>query len=148
MSSHTKGLGLYFLASGTAAAVNFGSRFVYDAFFSFGVSVIFAYCTGMLVNFSLSKLFVFEARHSGKTWRELAKFLVVAGLGLLFTYGVSISAAWFLDGLALGFSQELTHTAAHIAGMGAGFVANFIGHKLISFRETGIWDRMAGKKNN
>lgn len=140
MKQHTRGLGLYFIASGTAAAVNFGSRFVYDSFFTFGTSVVLAYCTGMFVNFSLSKLFVFDARTSGRTWREFTKFIAVASLGLVVTYGVSMGGVWFFERWSFGISVELYHTLAHVAGMGAGFVANFIGHKLISFRETGLWD--------
>ena len=135
-----KKLLLYFLASGLAALVNFVSRFGYDLYFSFGVSVVFAYCTGMVVNFSLSKLFVFGARKSGNSVREGVKFIVVAGGGLLVTTAVSLGAAW-----ALGFSpfvsEEVHLMLAHACGMGAGFIANFAGHRFVSFRETGLWSR-------
>ncbi len=139
--SAVRKLGLYFLASGAAALVNFLSRFAYDLSFEFAASVVLAYCTGMIVNFSLSKLFVFDARKSGNTWREGIKFLLVAGAGLAVTTGVSLAVVWAFK-LRPSFSETLQYTIAHACGMGAGFVANFGGHRLVSFRETGLWARL------
>jgi putative flippase GtrA len=135
-------LGLYFLASGAAALVNFLSRFAYDLTFEFATSVVLAYCTGMIVNFSLSKLFVFGARKSGNTWREGIKFLIVAGAGLAVTTLVSLAAVWAMQWRPVLSDAPLQYTIAHACGMAAGFVANFGGHKLVSFRETGLWARL------
>lgn len=144
MRSSSRALLLYFLASGTAAAVNFATRFLYDLRFSFTVSVVLAYCTGMIVNFALSKLFVFGARSSGNTLREFVKFLAVALTGLLFTTGVSVAAAWALESFT-SLESRLLFAGAHACGMAAGFAANFAGHRLFSFRETGLWKRIQSR---
>ena len=135
---------MYFLTSGLAALVNFASRFYYNMFFLFGTSVVLAYCTGMLVNFTLSKLYTFDSRKSGKTHREVLKFFVVAGLGLLVTYVVSTGLLHALNPY-FESRQELLKTISHIGGMGVGFVANFVGHKLVTFKTTGLWDSLTRK---
>jgi len=43
---------------------------------------------------------------------------------------------------SLGFSFINRELASHIFGTGFGFFTNFFGHKLLTFRETGIMDRI------
>lgn len=132
----------YLLTSGLAAIVNFASRFLYNLFFAFGTSVTLAYCTGMLVNFVFSKLYAFDSRNSGKTHREVLKFFVVAGLGLLVTYVVSTVLLYLLTRYFESSHLEIQKTVSHVGGMGIGFVANFVGHKLLTFKSTGVWNIM------
>jgi putative flippase GtrA len=46
----------------------------------------------------------------------------------------------------LGFSFINRELASHIFGTGFGFFTNFFGHKLVTFRSTGIMVRIAKKK--
>ena len=52
---------LFLLTGGAAAAVNFGSRILYNVWIPFSYAVILAYLTGMVTAFVLAKLFVFKA---------------------------------------------------------------------------------------
>lgn len=58
---------LFVVTGGIAALVNFGSRFVFSVFTSFGIAVILSYLLGMVTAFALVKLFVFkETVHSAQ----------------------------------------------------------------------------------
>ncbi len=130
----------YFLLAGVAASVNFTSRFIYDLFLDFRYSVVFAYSSGMLVSFVLSKRYIFSVRESGRTHTEFIKFTLTATVGLIVTCFVSVGM--------LGFIHSRTHlhegekVISHICGIGAGFIANYFGHKFFSFRETGLARRI------
>lgn len=128
---------LYFLASGAAALVNFGSRFLYDLFMDFWVSVIAAYFTGMLVNYVLSRKYVFSSYAGATTTKTLSKFAIIAFLGLGVTTAVSLLALDLLqERFALG--EPLAKPLAHCLGIGTAFVASFLGHNFLTFRATGF----------
>lgn len=151
-----KRLSLYTVFSGLAALVNFGSRFGYEALLggattsarmAYLVSVAAAYLTGMIVNFVLSKYVTFQAQESGRTQREIIKFVAIALIGLVATVAGSFVAYETLVVVVrelpgLKFSDDLLRTLGHVAGMGIGLVVNFIGHDRLSFRQTGLWDRV------
>lgn len=128
---------LYFLVSGLAALVNFGSRFFYDLFCDFWISVIAAYFTGMLVNYALSRKYVFASYVAATTTKTLSKFTIIAFLGLGVTTAVSVVA---LDLLQRHFvlADQLARALAHCLGIGTAFVASFLGHNFLTFRATGI----------
>lgn len=128
---------LYFIVSGTAALVNFGSRFFYDLFCDFWVSVIAAYFTGMLVNYALSRKYVFATYAGATTTKTLSKFTIIAGLGLCVTTVVSVMA---LDLLQRHFllAEQLARALAHCLGIGTAFVVSFLGHNFLTFRATGL----------
>lgn len=128
---------LYFLASGVAALVNFGSRFFYDLFCDFWVSVVAAYFTGMLVNYALSRKYVFSSYTGATTTKTLSKFTLVALLGLGVTTVVSVVALDVLQG-RLALAEPVAKALAHCLGIGTAFVASFLGHNFLTFRATGI----------
>ena len=51
---------IFLLTGGTAAAVNFGSRILYNLAVGYSSAIILAYLTGMVTAFVLAKLFVFR----------------------------------------------------------------------------------------
>lgn len=128
---------LYFVASGVAALVNFGSRFFYDLFCDFWVSVVAAYFTGMLVNYALSRKYVFSSYTGATTTKTLSKFTLVALLGLGVTTVVSIVALDVLHG-RLALAEPVAKALAHCLGIGTAFAASFLGHNFLTFRATGI----------
>lgn len=128
---------LYFLASGVAALVNFSSRFFYDLFLNFWLSVIAAYFTGMLVNYLLSKKYVFSSYAGATIPKTLSKFSIIALLGLAVTTVVSILALDFFQArFAIG--EPVAKAMAHCLGIGTAFVASFLGHNFLTFRATGV----------
>lgn len=134
---------LYFLASGLAAAVNFASRFVYDIFTSFWLSVILAYFTGMVVNYLLSRKYVFDS-YAGATIKKTSlKFVCIALLGLGITLLVSLGVRMCIE-TYLDLPEHFAKALAHMIGIGIAFFASFFGHKLITFRSTGF-SRLLGR---
>lgn len=128
---------LYFLASGIAAAVNFGSRFIYDIYMDFWLSVVLAYFTGMIVNYAISRKYVFDS-YSGATFKNtLLKFAFVAFIGFGITTIVSVGALELIHS-SIKIHDDLAKAIAHCLGIGTAFFASFFGHKFLTFRSTGV----------
>lgn len=138
-------LSAYLIVSGVAALINFLSRFVYDLITNFEISLIMAYCTGLIFNFSLSKKFVFNSKESGKTLREFIKFFLVASGGLIALYISSVFVFWLSNLYFSSYPIQLRKSVSHIIGIGVGFILNFVGHKFFSFRSSGIWKFITNK---
>lgn len=155
----------YIVLSGIAFLVNFGSRFGYDYILKsfvvpdllnlnpkniFNAGVTLAYVTGMLVNFATSKWITFKAADSGRGKREAIKFFVIALIGLVVNVVVSEYTLYYIQqwpALSLPIdSIQLIEGFAHLAGIGVGLIFNFAGHQLLSFQNTGLWDRLTGNK--
>ena len=136
---------MYLIISGIAALINFLSRFAYDLITNFDMSLILAYYTGLIFNFSLSKKFVFNSNESKKTVREFIKFCLVAGGGLVALYIASVFVLSFSNLYFSYYPIQLQKSISHIIGIGAGFIVNFVGHKFFSFRTSGIWKFIANK---
>jgi putative flippase GtrA len=123
---------LFLGTGGVAAAVNFGSRFLYNRFMGFSSAVIFAYITGMITAFILAKLFVFrKTQHS--TARSAFYFTLVNAIALFQTWIVSLFLA---DKLlpALGV-HRFVDAIAHLVGITVPVFTSYIGHKRFSFKE-------------
>ncbi len=116
---------------GTAAAINFGARILYNQWCSFSTAIILAYATGMAAAFVLAKLFVF--RDSRRRLRDAwLIFCAVNLLAIAQTWLVSMCMARYLLPAAgvTGFVPEL----AHAAGIVVPVFSSYLGHKRLSFR--------------
>ncbi len=122
----------FLFAGGFAAVVNFGSRFFYNEYVSFGNAVILAYITGMITAFVLSKLFVFEnSVHSTK--KEFFYFTLVNIVAVIQTYIISIGfAEYIFQNMEFTFYSE---AVAHAIGVIFPVFTSFFGHKYFSFKE-------------
>jgi len=121
----------FLLAGGTAAAVNFGSRIIYNQWMSYSSAIILAYVTGMITAFILAKLFVFtESRQDIK--RAVFYFTLVNLLAVMQTWLVSMALACHL----LPWLGITWHAAeiAHAAGVMVPVFTSYLGHKRWSFR--------------
>ncbi len=123
---------LRFLAAGTVAAgVNWVARFPLNAAMPFSAAVVCATAVGMVVGFLIYRAFVFIG--SQRRWPLQARdFVLVNSLGAAITALVAIGLN---DFVFAGFAQEL-RAIAHAIGIAAGAVANYFGHKTITFRMT------------
>ena len=121
----------FLFAGGFAAVVNFGSRFFYNEYMSFGNAVIVAYITGMITAFVLSKRFVFDKSvHSTK--KEFIYFTLVNMVAIIQTYLISVGLAEYLfPGIGFTFYP---YSIAHAAGVVFPVFTSFIGHKYFSFK--------------
>lgn len=121
----------FLITGGTAAAVNFGSRVVYNHWTSFSTAVILAYITGMITAFILSKLFVFS--ESQQSVHKSAMFFVIVNLvAILQTFLVSMALAYYVLP-SLGVTTFVPEIA-HAVGVVVPVFTSYIGHKRWSFR--------------
>ena len=121
----------FLFAGGFAAVVNFGSRFFYNEFVSFGNAVILAYITGMITAFVLTKLFVFDKSvHSTK--KEFFYFTLVNAVAIIQTYIISVGFSQYVFP-SIGF-EFYPEAIAHAIGVVFPVFTSFIGHKYFSFR--------------
>ena len=122
---------VFLLTGGFAAAVNFGSRILYNRAMPFSPAVICAYITGMITAFVLAKLFVFresqQATHHAAGWFILVNVVAVAQ-----TWAISmLLVKWGLPALGVtAFAREI----AHGVGVVVPVFTSYLGHKHFSFR--------------
>ena len=121
----------FVLTGGIAAAVNFGSRILYNQWMDFSPAVVLAYLTGMVTAFILAKVFVFT--RSRQSLQRSASFFVLVNL-------VAVAQTWLISmGLAfyllpkLGVGQYVLEIA-HAVGVAVPVFTSYLGHKRWSFR--------------
>jgi len=130
----TRQFATFLMTGGTAAAINFSSRFLYNLLVTFPVAVALAYLTGMVTAFTLAKLFVFR-RASRPTAHSAVLFGVVNLLAFAQTWIISVGLAYQVFP-AIGLHQH-DKAIANLIGIIFPVFTSFFGHKYISFRETG-----------
>lgn len=136
----------FFLTALLGASVNFVSQIGYRKLFEFGTSVFLGYLTATIVSFIPTKRFAFSAGKTGNTGREAIKFFIIALVALAVQVGVSKFTLEFVaNPLFPGVSEFWREKVSHVIGMGLSFLANYFGHKLLTFRSTGMYDRIRSR---
>lgn len=140
----------FFLTALLGASINFISRIFYRQFFDFDVSVFCGYLTATVLTFMPTKKYAFAAAKTGNTGREAIKFLGIALVALVVqVYVAKYTLEWVATPLFpspdLKFWRE---TGSHVVGMGMSFLANYFGHKLLTFRSTGVYDKIRSRSSN
>jgi putative flippase GtrA len=122
---------VFLLTGGFAAAVNFGSRIVYNHAMPFSAAVVCAYITGMITAFMLNKLVVF--RESRQAMHHAAGYFILVNLvGIAQTWAISmLLLTWVLPWLGV---MVYTREIAHAAGVVVPVFTSYLGHKHLSFR--------------
>lgn len=122
---------VFLLTGGLAAAVNFGSRILYNQWMGFSAAIVLAYITGMITAFVLAKVFVF--RDSQRSLHQSALyFVLVNGVAVLQTWAISLLLAdWLLPALGI---RQYVHELAHAAGVVVPVFTSYLGHKHLSFK--------------
>lgn len=133
---------MFFLTALLGASVNFFSQILYRPYFEYETSVFLGYLTAMVVSFVPTKLFAFSAKSTGNTRREAVKYVVIALLALAIQVGTSVATLeWIANPLFPKLAIVFREKGSHVVGMGFSFLANYFGHKLLTFRSTGVYDR-------
>ena len=131
-ASHRQFLG-FILASGIAAAANFGSRIIFSLWLPYFASIIAAFCIGLVTAFILNRTFVFStavnAVHKQAFW-----FIVVNIFAAVQTLFVSLFLARYLFP-RIGYDWHV-ETVAHAAGVIAPILTSYIGHKRLTFKNS------------
>ncbi|WP_250465441.1 GtrA family protein [Caballeronia sp. GAFFF2] len=122
---------IFLLTGGFAAAVNWGSRIVYNIWMPYSAAIVVAYVTGMITAFILAKLFVFTSS-SQSTGRSVFFFVLVNFVAVLQTWGVSVALAYyFFPSIGLHWHDR---DIAHLIGVVVPVFTSYLGHKRFSFR--------------
>ncbi|KAB7729123.1 GtrA family protein [Rudanella paleaurantiibacter] len=138
----------FFLTALFGASVNFFSQIVYreNLDYTFDTSVVLGYLTATVVSFVPTKVYAFSARQTGNTSREAVKFVAIALVAWAVQYFVSVGTLrWIATPLLPKVEIFWREKTSHVAGMGFSFLANYFGHKLLTFRSTGVYDRLRAR---
>jgi putative flippase GtrA len=121
---------VFLITGGIAAAVNFGSRIVYNRWLDFSTSIVLAYLTGMITAFVLARLFVFkesqQALHRSAFW-----FVLVNLVAVFQTWLITMILAYVVLP-SLGITHSVREIA-HAVGVVVPVFTSYIGHKRWSF---------------
>ncbi|WP_460915537.1 GtrA family protein [Spirosoma areae] len=145
-SRNYKSFFTFFLTALFGASVNFFSQILYRKTFDFTTSVFLGYLTATIVSFIPTKLFAFSSQQTGNTGREMVKFVLIA----LVAWGVQVGIAratleWIANPYFTTTTTFWQEKGSHVVGMGFSFLANYFGHKLLTFRSTGMYDKIRSR---
>ena len=122
---------MFLITGGLAAAVNFGSRILYNQWMGFSAAIVLAYITGMITAFVLARIFVFQ--DSQRALHQSALYFVLVNL-------VAVAQTWIISLLladhvlpSLGV-QRFVHESAHAVGVVVPVFSSYLGHKHLSFK--------------
>jgi putative flippase GtrA len=121
----------FLLTGGFAALVNIGSRIAYNRYWSFSVSIILAYITGMVTAFILARIFVFKDSKQAMH-RSVIFFILVNIAAATQTWLISMGLDRYLLP-AIGVTLHVPEIA-HIAGVIFPVFTSYLGHKRWSFQ--------------
>jgi putative flippase GtrA len=121
----------FIIAGGFAAAVNWLVRFPLAAMMPFVPAVAVATGIGMIVGFLTYRQFVFPGSQR-PLFGQIRDFIGVNLLGMAVTVAVAAASRHAL--VAVIGPLSAVDALAHATGIAAGAVANFLGHKRVTFR--------------
>lgn len=115
---------------GFAAAVNLAARYGLNFFMPFGYAVVLAYGCGMVVAYSLNRLFVFE-KSGRRVADEFWRFALVNLVAAVQVWAISVGLGEYLfPHFHFTFYPLLI---AHIVGVLSPIVTSYLGHRHFSF---------------
>jgi putative flippase GtrA len=121
----------FLIAGGIAAAVNVGSRVVYDRWTSYSVAIVLAYLTGMVTAFLIARAYVFP-KGKNSLLRSAVFFSLINVAAVLQTLLVSLGLSRYVLP-ALGV-QSFVPEIAHMVGVAVPILTSYLGHREWSFR--------------
>lgn len=121
----------FLLLGGLAAGINWVVRFPLALIMPFSASVLVAQLIGFCAGFTLYRTYVFPG--SSRPWLEQTlTFLAVNLVGAVIVLGVATMLLSLLG--STDWPDFVREGLAHGFAIGVGAVANFFGHKLLTFR--------------
>lgn len=123
----------FLLAGGAAAALNWLARILLSLVLPFEAALLVAYGIGMAAGFWLYRRFVFRGAGAGAVRGQLAVFVAVNAGGAAVVLAVSAGLVAGLGTAMPGLPLALAEAFGHGVGIAAGAVANYFGHRLLTF---------------
>jgi putative flippase GtrA len=122
---------VFLVTGGTAAAVNFGSRIIFNFWMDFSVAIVLAYLMGMITAFVLARIFVFKQSQQS-LHRSVMFFVLVNLVAVIQTWLISMGLAYYaLPSMGV---KLYVREIAHAVGVVVPVFTSYIGHKRWSFR--------------
>jgi putative flippase GtrA len=121
----------FLICGGIAAFVNWAARIALAAAMPFATAVIVAYLIGMSVGFALYRNVVWADRGPSLS-DQVVGFVVVNALSAAVVLVVAVGLRAAMS--AVAGPGAMIDAAAHGTAIGVGAVANFIGHRTVTFR--------------
>lgn len=127
----TREVVLFLLSGGIAAALNWGSRFLFSLWVPFPVAVVLASMVGIATGFVLMRTFAFRA--GGRPFLPQSVRYVLVNIGSLAqTFIVSLlMARWVLPAVGV---HEQAEAIGHLAGVLFPAVTSYFAHRSYTFR--------------
>lgn len=123
--------GRFLLVGGVALVCHWLSRFVFNAFVSYAWAIVLAYLVGILVAFTLNKIYVFPYSRRPLTFEVFFFFLVnIAAFPPVWALAYVLGEWVFVDYVPRQIALALAHGFAITLPV---FV-NYAVHKLVTFR--------------
>ena len=123
---------IFLVTGGVAAAVNFGSRILYNQWVNFSIAVVLAYLTGMVTAFVLARYFVFTESNQSMQ-RSALWFVVVNIVAVMQTWVISMLLAYYV--LPRMDLTQFIPEIAHAVGVVVPVFTSYLGHKRFSFKQ-------------
>ena len=122
---------VFLLVGGFAALVNFLSRILYNTRLNYEWAVFFAYLTGMITAYILSRYLVFGPSRRSKR-SELFRFTIINLIAIVQVWGISVGLALYVfPWLAFDYHP---YEIAHLIGLSIPVFTSYLGHKYFSFK--------------
>ena len=123
---------IFVMSGGTAAISNITSRHFFSEYFSYSLSIFFAYWVGMLVAFTLFRSLVFQ---SGNIAKSFPKFILI-NIGMIaLTILISNASLHLLELVnfkTLFFADK--YLIAHMVGVSSPIAPSYFLHKYFTFK--------------
>jgi len=122
---------LFLVAGGIAAALNWGSRFLFSLWVPFEVAVVCAYLVGMATAFVLMRSIAFQG--GGKpVLPQVGRFALVNVAALAQTFVVSVALGrWILPAMGV---HEHAEALGHLVGVLVPVVTSYLAHRSFTFK--------------
>ncbi|CAO4175810.1 GtrA family protein [Methylorubrum aminovorans] len=122
----------FLIAGGTATAINWLARIPLSLVMPFEAALLAAYGLGMVASFWLYRAFVFRVAR-GSLRGQVFLFLAVNAVGAGVVLAVSTALLDGLTALLPDLARSIAEALAHGVGIASGAVANYLGHRLLTF---------------
>lgn len=123
----------FLIAGGSATAINWLTRIPLSLVLPFEAALLAAYGLSMAASFWLYRAFVFRAASRGSVRGQVWLFLAVNAVGASVVLVVSTVALAGLTVLLPNLKLPVAQALAHGLGIAVGAVANYLGHRLLTF---------------
>ena len=122
----------FLIAGGTAAAINWLARIILSVALPLPMAILIAYMVGMVFGFIMYRAFVFQ-RTGEALHRQIALFLIVNLGGAGIVVGATLAGNQLLMAAWPEGIPALREALSHGVAIAIGAVANYFGHRLITF---------------